>query len=205
MTSSDKYGTVIKRIRRKLQGYVDNGPTPGAAMSVITSEGPIWSEGFGYRNLAKTGKVDTKTIFQIGSTTKIFTGLSFLLAVQDGLVTLDDRLVDHWPEFSVKSRHGKEEHKKITFRHLLSHRAGLPRDPRVGGIFGCDVPYTFEEMVESIADCWMVAPVNDRYYYSNIGMDVVVYALQRITGMKYPHWVKEKLGRPLEMSTLCLG
>lgn len=205
ITSSKLYEKVIKRLRRKMQRYVDSGPTPGAAISIVTSNGPLWSEGFGYRDLAESGEVDTQTIFQIGSTTKLFTGVSFMLAVQDGLVTLDDRLIDHWPEFSVHSRHKEKEYQRITFRHLLSHRAGLPREPRIGGNFGSDVPYTFEESVESIKDCWMIAPVNDRYYYSNVGFDIVAYALQRITGMDYPSWNKMKLGKPLSMDTLRYG
>ncbi|MFW9909790.1 MAG: serine hydrolase domain-containing protein [Candidatus Thorarchaeota archaeon] len=200
-----EYSTVVKCLRAKMERWTESGPATGAAFSVVATDGPIFSEGYGYRNLAKSAKVDRETIFQIGSTTKIFTGLAFMLAVQDDLVALDDRLVDHWPEFTIHSRYGEAEFRKITFRHLLSHRSGLPRDPRVGGIFGCHKKYTFEEMVESLKDCWMVAPVNDRYYYSNVGMDTVAYALQKITGMKYPEWVKQKLGRPLAMSTLRYG
>jgi CubicO group peptidase (beta-lactamase class C family) len=188
-----------------MKNYVVKGPTPGASMSVVSGAGPIWSEGFGHRDLAKSGMVDTQTIFQIGSTTKFFTALSFMLAVQDGLVALDDRVIDHWAEFTVNSRHGPKEHEKITFRHLLSHRAGLPREPRIGGNFGSEESYTFEEAVESIRECWMIAPVNDRYYYSNIGMDIVAYTLQHATGMTYPNWTKKKLGGPLGMTSLRFG
>ncbi|NHI90062.1 MAG: class A beta-lactamase-related serine hydrolase [Candidatus Thorarchaeota archaeon] len=205
MGDDKRYAPVIRRLEKRMRNYVENGPTPGATLSVVTSAGPVWKEGFGYRDLAKSGPVDTQTIFQIGSTTKIFTGLSFMLAVQDGLVSLDDKVIDHWPDFTINSRHGPKEHEKITFRHLLSHRAGLPREPRIGGNFGSESPYAFEEMVESIKECWMVAPVNDRYYYSNIGMDIVAYSLQFATGMTYPSWVKKKLGVPLGMTTLRYG
>jgi CubicO group peptidase (beta-lactamase class C family) len=201
----EKYSKVVKRLRTKMEKWVESGPATGAAFSIVTRNGPLFSEGYGFRDVAKSAEVNEDTIFQIGSTAKIFTGLAFMLAVQDGLVTLDDKLVDHWPAFFIHSRHGPEEYLKITFRHLLSHRSGLPRDPRVGGIFGCHEKYVFEEMVESLKDCWMVAPVNDRYYYSNVGMDAVAYALQRITGMKYPDWVKKKLGGPLGLSTLRYG
>ncbi|MFX1402914.1 MAG: serine hydrolase domain-containing protein [Promethearchaeota archaeon] len=205
MKHATRYGPVIRRLQRRMINYVENGPTPGATMSVVTSAGPLWMEGFGYRDLAKSGLVDTQTIFQIGSTTKLFTGLSFMLAVQDGLVSLDDTVVAYWPEFTINSRHGQKEHEKITFRHLLSHRAGLPREPRIGGNFNNETPYTFEQAVESIKDCWMIAPVNDRYYYSNIGMDIVAYSLQSATGMTYPNWTKKKLGAPLGMTTLRYG
>ena len=205
MNNSERYRPVIKRLQRRMKHYVENGPTPGATMSVVTSAGPLWAEGFGHRNLAKSGLVDTQTIFQIGSTTKLFTGISFMLAVQEGLVSLDDKVIDHWPEFKIQFRHGPREHEKISFRHLLSHRAGLPREPRIGGNFGNEKPYTFEEAVESITECWMIAPVNDRYYYSNIGMDIVAYSLQHATGMPYPQWTKKKLGKPLRMTTLRFG
>lgn len=205
MDDNERYIPVIKRLRRRMKNYVENGPTPGATMSVVTSAGPLWVEGFGYRDLAKSGLVDTQTIFQIGSTTKVFTGLSFMLAVQDGLLSLDDKVIDYWSDFIINSRDDPKEHEKITFRHLLSHRAGLPREPRIGGNFGNEEPYTFEEMIESIKDCWMVAPVNDRYYYSNIGMDLVAYSLQLATGMTYPSWTKKKLGTPLGMTTLRFG
>ncbi len=200
-----EYSTVVKRLRAKMERWVESGPATGAAFSVVTTDGPLFSAGYGYRDITESAKVSERTIFQIGSTTKIFTGLAFMFAVQDGLVSLDDRLVEHWPEFTIHSRNGSDEFRKITFRHLLSHRSGLPRDPGVGGIFGCHKEYTFEDAVESLRNCWMVAPVNDRYYYSNVGMDTVAYALQKITGMKYPEWVKQKLGRPLAMSTLRYG
>ncbi len=205
MNDKERYGSVIRRLQRRMKNYVENGPTPGATMSVVTSAGPLWMEGFGYRDLAKSGQVDTQTIFQIGSTTKLFTGLSFMLAVQEGLVSLDDKIIDRWPQFTINSRHGPREHEKITFRHLLSHRAGLPREPRIGGNFGNEDPYIFEDAVESIKECWMIAPVNDRYYYSNIGMDIVAYSLQYATGMTYPNWTKKKLGAPLGMTTLRYG
>ena len=205
MNELERYSPVIKRFQRRLKNYVEKGPTPGATMSVVTSAGPIWSAGFGHRDLAKSGMVDTQTIFQIGSTTKFFTALSFMLAVQDGLVALDDSVIDYWAEFSINSRHGPKEHEKITFRHLLSHRAGLPREPRIGGNFGNEEPYTFEEAVESVSACWMIAPVNDRFYYSNIGMDIVAYILQHVTGMTYPNWTKKKLGAPLGITSLRLG
>ncbi|MHA1937787.1 MAG: serine hydrolase domain-containing protein, partial [Candidatus Thorarchaeota archaeon] len=99
MNGNERYGPVIKRLQRRMKNYVEKGPTPGATMSVVTSAGPIWAEGFGYRDLAESGLVNTQTIFQIGSTTKVFTGLSFMQAVQDGLVSLDDKVIDHWSEF----------------------------------------------------------------------------------------------------------
>lgn len=199
-----KVENVSNRVSKSLKRMIDTGPVPGAALTVVTDKGPILSEGFGFSDLSQSQEVDTSTIFNIASSSKIFTGIAFMLAVQDGLVSLDDSLVEHWPSFSVNNQFGEDEFRKITFRHLLSHRAGLPREPLVGGIYGND-KYTFEEGVESIRDCWMVSPVGDRYWYSNIGMDIVAYALQLITGLSYPTWIKKNLGAPLNLNSITIG
>ncbi len=115
MNNNERYSPLIKRFQRRMKNYVENGPTPGASISVVTSAGILWAEGFGHRNLAKSGLVDTQTIFQIGSTTKFFTALSFMLAVQDGLIALDDKEIDYWSDFTIHSRHDPKEHEKITF------------------------------------------------------------------------------------------
>jgi CubicO group peptidase (beta-lactamase class C family) len=199
-----KIERVCNRLNKSLCRIIESGPVPGATLTVVTNQGLILSEGVGYSNLSQSHEVDSTTIFNIASSSKIFTGIGFMLAVQDGLVSLDDSLVDHWPSFNVNSLFGEDEFKKITFRHLLSHRAGLPREPLVGGIYGND-KCTFEESVESVQDCWMVAPVGNRYWYSNIGFDIVPYALQLITGMSYPSWMKKKLGDPLGLNSLTFG
>jgi CubicO group peptidase (beta-lactamase class C family) len=199
-----KIENVSIRVSTSLKRMIDTGPVPGAALTVVTDKGPLLSEGVGVTDLSQSEEVDTSTIFNIASSSKIFTSIAFMLAVQDGLVSLDDPLVEHWPSFSVKSLYREDEFRKITFRHLLSHRAGLPREPLIGGIYGNDT-CTFEESVESIRDCWIVSPMGERYWYSNIGMDIVAYALQLITGVSYPAWIKKNLGAPLNLTSMCIG
>jgi CubicO group peptidase (beta-lactamase class C family) len=203
-TDLKKVERVSKRLGTSMKRLIETGPVPGAALTIVTSRGPIFSEGFGYTDISQSDEVDTTTLFNIASSTKIFTGIAFMLAVQDGIVRLDDRLIEHWPSFSVNSLFGEDEIEKITFKHILSHRAGFPREPLIGGTYGNE-RCTFEESVESVRDCWLVAPVGSRYWYSNIGMDIVPFALQLITGLKYPVWMKKKLGEPLKLSSLTFG
>ncbi|MBU3061839.1 beta-lactamase family protein [Nocardia sp. NEAU-G5] len=56
--------------------------------------------------------------------------------VQDGVLDLDRRVADYWPEFAV---HGKGE---IPLRDLLAHRAGLT---------GADSGFTLEELADDQA------------------------------------------------------
>lgn len=67
----------------------------------------------------------TSTPVLLCSVIKPAVALAALMAVADGALDLDDRVVTHWPAFGAN---GKEA---VTVRHVLSHAAGVPgwREP----------------------------------------------------------------------------
>lgn len=191
-----KIETVIEDLQNEIPEKMKEGNIPGLAIALVCKRGTMWCEGFGYTDMSKQQAVNTDTLFCLQSTTKTVTTVTFLLAVQKGLVNLDDPLVKYYPEFIVNSRCGKDQYKEITFRHLLSHTSGCTREAKVGGVFNY-VPCTWEEHIQSVSGSWLKFPVGKGCSYSNAGLDVVVYALERITGMVYPAYVQEVLGDPL--------
>ena len=64
-----------------------------------------------------------RTPFTIYSASKAITAMVIHKLDEQGLIRLDDRVCDYIPEFGV---HGKE---RITIRHVLGHRAGIPNLP----------------------------------------------------------------------------
>jgi CubicO group peptidase (beta-lactamase class C family) len=187
---------IVAKVVQEVPGAMRRNNIPGLAMVLVAREGTMWTGCFGSTDLTTMQPVTADTLFSLQSTTKTVTAVAFLLAVQQGLATLDDPLVDHYPEFTVNSRYGHAEYRKIRFRHLLSHSSGLAREGRVGGVFNRD-PCTFEEHIHSISDSWLKFPVGTGFSYSNAGMNLVAYALERITGMGYPEYVQTALGDPL--------
>ena len=192
---------IIADLVREVPQKMRENNIPGLSMALVSREGTIWTGCFGYTDMAKVQEVNVDTLFSLQSTTKTVTSVAFLLAVQKGLVKLDDSLVDYYPEFTVNSRYGKDEYRKISFRHLLSHSSGLAMEARVGGVFNSD-PCSFEEHVQSISDSWLKFPVGTGFSYSNVGMNIVAYALERVTRMRYPEYVQKALGDPLGI-TFC--
>jgi CubicO group peptidase (beta-lactamase class C family) len=178
----------------------ESGPS-GLAMTVVSDKEVIWTEAFGHLDKTKETAVDTETIFSIQSTSKFVNAIVFMLAAQEKLIDLDDPLVKYFPEFKVKSRWGPDEGKKITYRHLLSHHSGLPQMTRVGSCFDAS-DHTFEEHIHSVIDTWLEHPVGSRYFYSNIGMDLVAYSIEKVSGMSYPEFVDEKLAKPLGINMI---
>ena len=195
----------LSEIKNELRKDIEEGMKkeniPGLAISLVDRDGIIWSEGFGYTDRSEEKKVDSKTLFSIQSTGKTLTAASFLLSVQDGKIGLDDRLVDYYPEFSVKSRFDTDEVSKITFRHLLSHKAGLTHEAPEGSNYDAG-DCTFEEHIKSINDTWLKSKVGQEYAYSNLGFDLVAYVLQKMSGMSFPEYVNEVLAEPLGIEHL---
>ena len=71
-----------------------------AAVSVaIYKEGEIvFAEAFGEKVKGNGEPVTPNTLFQLGSTTKMFTGVAALQLVEQGVISLDDKLVNVLPQ-----------------------------------------------------------------------------------------------------------
>ena len=197
MAMEDRIETVIEDVNGEVPSRMEKEGIPGLAMALVSKGGADWIGCFGYTDRSRRKKVDRDTLFSLQSTTKTVTTVVFLLAVQEGRVELGDALVEYYPEFHVNSRFGEGQHRNITFRHLLSHTSGLAREGRLGGVFEDGSPCTWEKHIQSINGSWLKFPVGRHQAYSNAGMDLVAYALERITGKPYPEYVQGALGDPL--------
>ncbi|NHJ46279.1 MAG: beta-lactamase family protein [Asgard group archaeon] len=188
---------LISSFKMRVSKSMNKGGIRGLSAAIVRQAGPIWLESLGFTDASKQQEVDVNTLFGLQSTTKTVTSVVFLLAVQAGLVGINDPIVKHYPEFKMKSFYGDDEYKKITFKHLLSHMSSLPREAAIGGCFSRKIPESFEEHIECINDRWLQNPVGTTFQYSNIGMDLVPYILEKITKKPYPKLVQELLGDKL--------
>lgn len=200
----------MNQFKRDISEIIEKGlkerNIPGLSIAIIDKSGIIWSEGFGFTDRSKTKKVTPKTLFRIGSLSKAYTATAFFRAVQKGLVKLDDPIRKFYPEFSINTTYDKKEIDKITFRHLLAHRAGLQHFTLMSDIEGYPL-YSFDKYIDSINQSWQKYPVGEShsYSYSNAGYDLVAYILQRITGKKFEDWMKEEVYEPLRMNSSLVG
>ena len=112
-------------ITKDIKDGLKNFKIPGATIAIVEKDEILWSEGFGYTDNSQSKKVNSDTLFMIGSLSKAYTVTAFLKAMQKGKINLDDPLRKHYPEFTMNMRFGDNELDKITFRHLLTHRAGF--------------------------------------------------------------------------------
>lgn len=105
-----------------IKSAIAEGVFPGAVLLVRQGEQFFYLRAFGHRCLLPApSPMQEDTIFDLASLTKpLATTFAVMLLVQEGKLRLDDRVSRVFPNFGV---HGKSQ---VTFRHLLSHRSGLP-------------------------------------------------------------------------------
>lgn len=190
---------IIERKRAAIRKAISEHGVPGATVALIHEGKQVWTEGFGVTDRASARPVDARTIFSIQSTSKHFTATAIMLAVQKRLLDLDAPITTYVPEFSVHSRFERDPQKKMTLRLLLSHRTGFTHEAPVGSNFDAASP-SFDAHVRSISETWLRYPINERFAYSNLGIDVAGYILQKVMGMPFTACLKTLIFDPLGMT-----
>ena len=140
----------------------------------------------------------TDTIFSVQSMSKLFTATAVMRAVSAGRLDLDVPITTYLPDFTVHSAFEVHPERKITLRMLLSHTAGFTHEAPVGNNNEPD-PGTFDAHVRSISDTWLRFPVGTGYAYSNLGIDLAGYILERIDGRPFAKLMQDWLLGPLGM------
>jgi CubicO group peptidase (beta-lactamase class C family) len=192
------YSIVIKNIDSLVKKKMAEYHIPGVSIALVDDQSVVWAKGFGYTDKSKTSRVNEQTLFSAQSISKTYTATAFLMEVKKGKYNIDDELIKYYPSFTVHSRYGDNEKNNITFRDLLSHRAGFCHEAPIGSNYDT-VHCTFEKHIKSIGDSWLRFPVGKFYSYSNTGPDLIGYVLSKNAGISIDEYLKQNLLTPLGM------
>jgi CubicO group peptidase (beta-lactamase class C family) len=116
----------IEALVPSLESYVSANmksfDVPGVAVGIVAGDKLVYAKGFGVRS--KDGApVDTQTVFQIGSVTKGFLSTTMAIAVDQGKLHWEDRVVDLDPDFQLRDPWVTREFRVFD---LMAQRSGLP-------------------------------------------------------------------------------
>jgi CubicO group peptidase (beta-lactamase class C family) len=186
---------VVAELQQRVPGLLEEHRLPGIAIGICDADATVWLAGFGS---TRTGglPIDGGTRFSVQSCSKMYTATAVLLAVQQGLVDLDAPILLYLPEFRVNSAFEEHPERRITLRHLLGHTAGFTHEAPVGSnyLVGNE---SFAAHCRSISETWLRFPVGHHYEYSNLGIDLAGYVLQRCSGVPFHEFVRRTLLEPL--------
>ncbi|WP_026650888.1 serine hydrolase domain-containing protein [Butyrivibrio proteoclasticus] len=134
--------------------------------------------------------VDEHTLFELGSTTKAFTGLAILNLAEEGLVDLNAPVTDYIDWFRPQYR-GLDA--VITVSHLLNHSSGIPVWTISLIPEGSKGEITLEDTVRKIADVKLAHAPGEVHEYATINYDVLALIIEKITGEKYEDYITDTI------------
>ncbi len=189
---------VIAKYQAQIPELMASQNVPGIAVAVVDGDRVLWAQGFGYADRDRQTPVTLNTIFSVQSMSKLFTATAVMRAVQEGKVDLDVPITTYLPDFTVNSAFEQHPERKMTLRMLLSHTAGFTHEAPVGNNYELD-PGTFDEHVKSIEATWLRYPVGTGYAYSNLGIDLAGYILEKVYGKPFAQLMTDEVLAPTGM------
>ena len=167
---------------------------PGATVSVVKDGALFFTKGYGYADLENQIPVDPeRTIFRIGSGSKLFTATAVMQLYEQGVLDLEAD-VNTYLNFQIPDTYPQP----ITLKHLLSHTAGFDVSALNIGARSADSLLPTGEWLQTHMRA-RVRPPGQFPAYSNYGMTLAGYIVERVSGMPYEQYIEENILDPLGM------
>ena len=218
----------LARIGPVIEGYIERGEIPGALTLVARRGKIVHFEAHGFADLATRRPMKHDDVFRMASMTKPIASVALMMLYEEGFFRLNDPISEFLPEFknpkvaipveapveaSANSDSGPGFYtvpakREITFRHLLTHTAGLATqfssDPtkelyieRVGSVRTSGG--TLARGMRELAKLPLNFHPGEKWQYGP-ATDVVGYLVEVISGMPFDRFLRDRVFKPLGMS-----
>jgi len=162
---------------------------PGASVLVVRDGRVLVRKSYGFANVEESTRATPETNYRLASLTKQFTAAAVLLTG----IPLDDPITKYLPEMPAYAN-------AVTIRHLLTHTSGL---------------LDYEDLIapgtkKQLHDADVLAllsttdhtyfPPGTRYRYSNTGYAFLALIVERVSGMRFADFLREKIFKPAGMN-----
>jgi CubicO group peptidase (beta-lactamase class C family) len=142
----------------------------------------------------QTPTFTTRSAAPIASSSKWLTAAFVLQLVDEGKISLDDRVAQYLPEFE---KYGKNY---ITIRNCLSHTTGIQHEaPRLAKILDKTKFKTLEEEVNYFASREIQNNPGEAFRYNKMGLNIAARVVEVVTKKKFDMLIRQKLFVPLGM------
>jgi CubicO group peptidase (beta-lactamase class C family) len=200
-------------LRHRIDEILGRRPAVGLAVGVVRDGRPTFFHGHGRADIASTRPITEDTVFRVGSVTKLFTAIAVMQLCEEGRVDLDAPAASYLRAYRLYR--GRAGWRPATLRHLLTHTSGIPEVRGIGDLLHASLtpaggrPATlsvpFGHPLPSLAEYYRdglrsVVEPGTAFAYCNHGFATLGQIVEDVSGMSLPHYVEERILRPLGMA-----
>ncbi len=193
--SQQKYQATTAMLDAFIRREMADKQLPGISVALVDGSSIVWQQGYGFSDPKTKTPITADTVFRVGSVSKLFTDIAVMQQVEQGKLDLDAPVTKYLPDFRPRDSFNKP----VTLRELMSHRAGLVREPPTGNYFDSTAP-TLAATVRSLNQTTLVYAPEMRTKYSNAGIATVGYVLEKTQKQPFADYLKRALLAPAGMT-----
>ncbi len=170
---------------------------PGCNIALVQDNEIVWTEDYGYADVASGRALTVDTIMSVQSITKSVTAWGVMRLGEKGLIDLDapvSQYLKSW-QFPLTDYPAK----KITVRQLLSHTSGMPLGD-FANIYspGEAMPSNRDVMT---GEAVLMREPGTGFSYSNTGYNLLEILIEDVTGQSFSEYMRREVLLPLGMES----
>jgi CubicO group peptidase (beta-lactamase class C family) len=180
---------------------------PGIGFCIVKGNTTVWSNAYGWANLANGEPFTTEAIMNIASVSKTVTATAIMQLWEDGQVKLDDDISAYLPG-TIRNPYFPDH--PITIRQLLTHTSSIQDGPAYTKSYACGDPvhslqywitnYLMEQGIYyDENENFLENPPGGDYHYSNVGYGLLGYIVEELTGTPFQEYCRNSIFKPLKM------
>lgn len=190
-------GIPYEDIGEEIENFVAEREDGLASMevAVFDSNKTLYTGYFGYSDIENAIKADKNTVYEWGSSSKIFVWISVMQLYEQGRIDLEEDIREYLPDgFMTKTKYDEP----ITMRNLMTHTAGFEEIDE-------EAETTNESQIRDLETVLRETEPKQIYKpgtvtsYSNWGCSLAAFIVQCVSGENYSNYVHEHILEPLGM------
>jgi len=198
--STENFNNTFNDISNKIDIIYKTAGIPGLSLIVVSGDS-TFIKCWGYSNLKERVSVTSKTLFELGSTSKAFTALAVLKMRDEKLLELDEKVSKYIPWF--KSYYNGNE-VQITIDQLLHHTSGIPT-----GLISRIPQGNSEDMLERTVrvanNLTLKRLPGKKYEYSTVNYDILGLIIANLSGHSFEYYLEHNIFNPLKLNCTSVG
>ncbi len=165
---------------------------PGLQLTLSEKGVVVYSQAYGYADVASCRPVSTSTPFRIGSVTKQFTAAAILQLYGSGALNIDNPVTSYLPAYPFDAR--------ITPRMLLNQTSGLQNYLAFPAAASWAGGVARSTVLVQIAQTPLLFAPGSAYAYSNSNYFVLGAVVEAVSGQIYPDYMTGHIFQPLGLT-----
>jgi CubicO group peptidase (beta-lactamase class C family)/outer membrane protein assembly factor BamB len=192
VTSAPPVSEELAELIAQIDEVTSSQEEASGAVLIAQDGEPVFAKAFGLaeRSSGTPNQVDTK--FNLASMGKMFTGVAIMQLVEQNLLSVEDRIIEHLPEYP-----NAEIARQVTIHQLLTHTSGM------GNVFteeydamSKDELRTVEAWLPLFVDTPLQFEPGTEMAYSNAGYVVLGLIIEAVSGQSYYDYVRDHIFLP---------